>query len=209
MITPTAARAIASIPVLILFGAPYLCADDIPRKVQPDRYNAMLEKSPFAVATAPNVPAATPNFAKDLYVANAARVPGEDVVTLQSSADKALKEYLTTKGPNEHGYSVSNIEWSDHPGATKVTVSKDGQFATLGFNQALMTQGPSGAAMPLPAGAPGLATPIPAYVPPRPATVPTYPTPPPHVRGIIQRNPNVQPQPVPARPSVGDQTQEQ
>jgi hypothetical protein len=50
-------------------------ADDLPTKLNFDRYKAMLDHSPFAVATAVVAPAATPNFAKDLYVANAARSP--------------------------------------------------------------------------------------------------------------------------------------
>jgi hypothetical protein len=38
------------------------------------------------------------------------------------------------------GVSISNIEWSDKVGATKATVTKDGQFSTLTFNQALLSQ---------------------------------------------------------------------
>ena len=38
------------------------------------------------------------------------------------------------------GYSIASIEWSDRVGATKVTISNDGKFATLTFNQALLSQ---------------------------------------------------------------------
>src|SRR5205809_2211152 len=115
-----------------LLGAICAQAEDVlPPRFAYERYSKMVDNSPFAIATAVAAPAATPNFAKDLYVANAARTPGEDLVTVMSSSDKAVKEYLSTKGPNEHGYSIANIEWSDRPGATKVTISKDGQFAAL------------------------------------------------------------------------------
>src|SRR5437870_3894573 len=110
----------------------------------------MMNRSPFAVATAVAPPAATPNFAKDLYVANAGKLREFDTVTLANTADKNFKVYLTTKGPVD-GYSIANIEWSDKVGATKVTISKDGQFATLTFNQALLSQGPPSAPVAVPA----------------------------------------------------------
>lgn len=175
-------------------------ADDLPKRPGFSRYQEMMTKSPFAVATAVAPPPSTPNFAKDLYIANAARLTGEGVVTLTSSTDKNLKEYLSTKEPNSHGYSISNIEWSDRVGETKVTISKDGQFATLTFNQALIAQ----AAPPVPAQP----QPLPQaqqFTPPvvsatpfvntiRPAPIPMLPTPPTHIRGVIQRNPDVQQQ---------------
>ena len=54
--------------------------------------------------------------------------------------DKNLKEYLNTREAVD-GYTISNIQWSDRVGETKVTISKDGQFATLTFNEALLSQG--------------------------------------------------------------------
>jgi len=157
-------------------------ADDIPKRFNFDRYSAMLNRSPFAVATAVALPVAA-DFAKDLYVANAARSPEGDMVTIASTADGNFKEYLTTKGPVD-GFGIASIEWSDRVGATKVTISKDGKFATIGFNEALL------AAQPVPNVQPILPPPG-ANVPPRlkPAPIPTLPTPPPHRRGVIQRNP--------------------
>ncbi len=67
-------------------------ADDLPAKLNFDRYNGMLDHSPFAVASAIVAPAATPNFAKDLYIANAARSADGDMVTLASSSDKEFKK---------------------------------------------------------------------------------------------------------------------
>ena len=175
--------------------------DELPKMQSFAHYEAMMNKSPFAVATAVAPPPQAPNFAKDLYIANAAKLNDEGVVTLNSSTDKNLKEYLSTKGANKGGYSISNIEWSDHVGATKVTISKDGQFATLTFNQALITQPVANAPMPQPQP---IVAPPPtqggATVPPvpqynantgtiKPAPIPTLPTPPPRVRGVIQRNP--------------------
>jgi hypothetical protein len=102
-----------------------------------------------------------------------------------SSDDKNVKEYLSTKAPNEHGYAIANIEWSNQPGATKVTISKDGKFATLAFNQALISTPvanvPTQPQLPVQPGAPGINLPKPIRSP--------LPLQTPHVRGVIQRNP--------------------
>lgn len=176
--------------------------DGLPKPLSFDRYEPMLKQPLFAVATAAAaVPAATPNFAKDLYVANAARSPEGDMVTIASTADPNFKKYLTTNTPAD-GYSISSIEWSDRVGATKVTISKDGQFATLTFNEALLSQRPAGPAAgpPMPGGPqpqpPGAGrVPRPIEAPPQPQPFPTRA---PHVRGMIPRYPGAA-TPVPQR----------
>jgi hypothetical protein len=115
-------------------------ADDVaPSHFNFDRYARMLDHSPFAVATAVALPEATPDFAKDLYVANAAHSSEGDMATIMSSSDQKFKKYLTTKEPVD-GYSIASIEWSQKAGETKVSISKDGKFATLTFNQTLLSQ---------------------------------------------------------------------
>src|SRR5437762_1879945 len=182
-----------------------LTADDVPKPYTFARYQAMMDRSPFAVATAVAAPAATPNFAKDLYVANAAHSKDGDFVTIASSADKNFKKYLSTKAA-EDGYSITNIEWSDKIGATKVTISKDGQTATLAFNEALLKTVATGQMpqqqIPQPQmQAQPIVPPPTTVVPPqstviqqqRPAPIPQLPTPPPRVRGVIPKNPAVTP----------------
>jgi hypothetical protein len=164
-------------------------ADDLPAKLNFDRYKAMLDHSPFAVATAVVAPAATPNFAKDLYVANAAKSADGDMVTIASMTDKDFKKYLTTKTPSD-GYAISSIEWSDKVGETKVTISKDGQYATLTFNQSELSK-------PVPLRAGAVPAPAPFQQPPSGFRAPNMATPTPHVRGVIQRNPTVPQQPTP------------
>jgi hypothetical protein len=197
---------LATVPLQVLI------ADDVPKAFTFARYQAMLDRSPFAVATAVAAPAATPNFAKDLYVANAAHSKDGDLVTIASSADKNFKKYLTTNAP-EDGYTITNIEWSDKVGATKVTIAKDGQTATLSFNEALLKQTIAGQAPPAPVQQqpqmpaqsivpqPQLNTvaPLPNVQQQRPAPIPQLPTPPPRVRGVIPKNPipNTTPYPPP------------
>jgi len=176
----------------------------LPPQFNFDHYSKMVDKSPFAIATAVAAPAATPDFAKDLYIANAARSPEGDIVTLASTSDHNFKKYLTTKEPMD-GYSIANIEWSDKVGETKVTISKDGNFATLTFNQALLSQSGSNAGLaskplpppPMPAMPnrmtnvpnpalqnlpPGVPAEVQQLIPSRDAARP-------HARGLIQRNP--------------------
>ncbi|MDQ6862165.1 MAG: hypothetical protein M3032_13550 [Verrucomicrobiota bacterium] len=133
-------RIVLSLCAVALVALAARADDELPKPQAFARYDAMTNRSPFAVATAVAPPPQAPNFAKDLYIANAAKLSDEGVVTLSSNVDKNMKEYLSTKAPNKSGYSISNIEWSDRVGATKVTISKDGQFATLSFNQALLSQ---------------------------------------------------------------------
>jgi len=178
---------------LIFFSAAIRADDELPKRANFDRYQRMLDHSPFAVATAVMAPVTMPDVFKSLYIANAARTPEADLVTVMSTDDKNLKEYLSTAGPNKDGYGVANIEWSDVPGATKVTISKDGKFGTLTFNQAVMTSspqgGPAGQFQPQPQqpmvqpGNPG------ANFPKQPGRIQALPTPTPHVRGVIPRNP--------------------
>jgi len=191
------------VTMLALAGATYSQAEDVlPPQYNFDRYSKMMDQSPFAIATAVAAPAATPDFAKDLYIANAARSQDGDLVTLASSADHNFKKYLTTKEPVD-GYSVASIEWSDKVGQTKVTISKDGNFATLTFNQALLSQAAPGGAMARPQPAPAMPVPNPAGVPNAhaPKLPPNVPqelqqlVPPsrdamqPRTRGMIQRSP--------------------
>src|SRR5213079_122848 len=168
--------------ILATLASAYVQADDVlPPRFNFDRYSAMVDHSPFAIATAVALPSATPDFAKDLYVANAAHSPEGDLVTIASTSDQNFKKYLTTKEPVD-GYGIANIEWSERVGATKVTISKDGNFATLTFNEALLSQrAPNTPSQPNVAGRPAPMVPPSAPIqPPRP-----------HVRGVIQRNPKL------------------
>jgi hypothetical protein len=183
--------------ILVLLGATYgEAADVLPSQYNFDRYSKMVDQSPFAVATAVAAPAATPDFAKDLYIANAARSQDGDMVTIASTSDHNFKKYLTTKEPVD-GYSIANIEWSDKVGGTKVTISKDANFATLTFNQALLSQSAAGAGAGGRLVAPSGPVPNPAALPKSPANIPpelqqlipSREAMQPRTRGSIQRNP--------------------
>lgn len=168
--------------------------DALPKPEKFARYAEMLKRSPFAVATAGTPVGATADFARDLYVANAAHSVDGDFVTIASTTNKDLKEYLNTKSPM-HGFSISNIQWSDKVGETKVTIAKDGQFATLTFNEALLSQAIQNPVAPVPQQPIGVPRPgVPNGRPngnvpqiQRPMPVPQIPTPAPHSRPVIRR----------------------
>jgi len=189
------------VSTVALLGVICAQAEDIlPPRFNYDHYSKMVDHSPFAIATAVAAPEATPDFAKDLYVANAARSSDGDMVTLASTSDHNFKKYLTTKAPVD-GYSIANIEWSERVGATKVTISKDGNFATITFNQALLQQAAPNTALaarmlnPPTPNIPGTSIPpspkLPAGLPSElqqlapPSREPRAP----HSRGLIQRTP--------------------
>src|SRR5438067_3317201 len=156
--------------ILIVCWVLHSQAEEVfPPRFNFDRYSKLVEQSPFALATAVAAPAATPDFAKDLYIANVAHSSEGDMVTLASTSDHNFKKYLTTKEPVD-GYSITNIEWSDKVGATKVTISKDGNFATITFNQALLSQSAPNAGLASRAFTPS--TPIAPVVNPASASAP-------------------------------------
>jgi hypothetical protein len=179
-------NSLALLSGFVILGAFSARADNVlPPRFNFDRYTRMLDHSPFAVATAVALPEATPDFAKDLYVANAARSSEGDMATIMSSSDQNFKKYLTTREPVD-GYSIASIEWSEKVGETKVTISKDGRFATLTFNEALLSQGAPATAL-------------------MAQSVPLIPSPPAgarqssrgHSRGMIQRSLKTVPAPPP------------
>ncbi len=205
--------------LLLILALPFLglttkagAADDLPTTQKFARYEAMLKRSPFAVATAGAPVGAAPDFARDLYVANAAHSVDGDYVTIASTTDKNLKEYLNTKDTVD-GYTISNIQWSDRVGETKVTITKNGQFANSTFNEALLSQAiqnpvaPIVQATPRIPGRPEVNSRFNGANPPqiqRPMPVPQIPTPPPHVRPVIRRK--IQPgQPATNQPTVEDE----
>src|SRR4051812_15408306 len=89
-------------------------------------FQAMLDHSPFGVATIGASPGSGSGFAKDLYIVSAARSPEGEVVTLASASDKNFKEVIKAgNGPNEHGYAIRNIEWSTSTADAQATSQTD------------------------------------------------------------------------------------
>ena len=109
--------------VVSLMPVVALADDSLPQRPDFNHYQTILNRS-FAIETVA-VPAATPDFPKDLYIANIARsVDGECITTLASVTEKNFKEYVSTKGPNEHGFFIRDIQWSDQSAPTPIPTPK-------------------------------------------------------------------------------------
>lgn len=97
-------------------------ADSVPKPQALARYEPMMNDSLFRPGTLPvPSPPEALNSATDLYIASAANLADECVVTLALRRDRSFAEYLSTKRPSESGFKILKIEWSDCVGRRNVT----------------------------------------------------------------------------------------
>jgi hypothetical protein len=165
----------------------------IPSIFPPERYEVLIAKSPFALATAPAPPAAPPDksFADGWFVSGLARLDGKDFVTIKSR-DLSTQFSLFGLEPDKNGVELKKVEWLPTIGRSTVTIAKDGVSAKLEFNQAELQAAPSapGGGAPMPPGASRPPMPVNTGVPrtniPRPV------------------QPVVQPQPYPGLPNTNN-----
>jgi len=141
---------------------------DLPASLPPDRYEQMVKKSPFALATPVVVAPVTPPFASTLYVTGIAKIGNADFVSI-SSRDSQTKLSLLAGEPGQDDISLVSIDWSEQIGKSKVTIKKGTEFAVLQFDQAAlqtpiqvtpqipppMPQGGQPGGPPMPQGGPG------------------------------------------------------
>jgi hypothetical protein len=120
----------------------------IPTVFPAERYEQMIAKSPFALATPPAPVAAPPDksFADGWFVSGLAQLDGKDFVTIKS---RDLGVQLSLFGTDaKDGISLQKVEWSPAIGRSTVTIMKDGQTAKLEFNQAELQSGANAPAAP-------------------------------------------------------------
>jgi hypothetical protein len=128
----------------------------IPSSFPPERYETMIAKSPFALATPPAPVVDAPpekNFADGWFVSGLAQLDGKDFVTIKSR-DLGVQFSLFGSDPKD-GVTLQKVEWSPAIGKSTVTIAKDGQTAKLEFNQAELQSTAAAPAMPaaMPPGA--------------------------------------------------------
>ena len=112
------------------------------------RYQAIIDHSPFALATqsAPPPPAAdAAGFAKDLVLTGVVRLAAGEYVTI-SSRDQSQRFGLSRQD-TYNGISIANVAWADGIGKTKVTLKRGSEYGVIGFDEALLRTGAAG--MPL------------------------------------------------------------
>lgn len=119
-----------------LLAVPAWAADKpMPEAHPAGRYATMVEKSPFALATAAApVAEAQASFAANWYVAGIAKLGDTDFVTIKSRDASQIFSLIGREPQN--GVSVASIEWSETIGKSKVILQKGTETAKLEFNEA-------------------------------------------------------------------------
>ncbi len=112
-------------------------SSSLPAAIPLTRYQAMIEKSPFAPATpvAPP-PVEVPSFAKDFYVTGIAQLGSKPFVTI-SSRDRQ-KTFALKEGESFEGMTLTKVEWAPEVGRSKVTLKKGGDSGVITFDQIAM-----------------------------------------------------------------------
>ena len=133
------------------FGLPLWGAEPpvLPEAYPAERYEKLIENSPFAVGTPQEPPAApdAPGFATNLYVMGVAQLRDtegkeRDFVTIKSRADQSTFSLSSGAVPNPDGIELGAVEWSQRVGKSKVTIRKGTETAVLEFDQAALQAAP-------------------------------------------------------------------
>lgn len=146
-------------PLLLLLGAlaagaPAFALESVLPAAHPaSRYDTMLERSPFALATPPTVVAApVASEFSQWYISGLGRWEDKDFVSIKSR-DLGTNFTLYGNEPNADGIQLVGVEWSNERGKSTVTIKKGTEFGKLEFNQAEISA-PSAA--PQPGARPGM-----------------------------------------------------
>jgi hypothetical protein len=122
---------------LLLAARAWSTENPIPTPLPTDRYDAIGEKSPFALATPVAAPAAPQaSFAANWFVSGIARVGETDFVTVKA---RDLSTQFSLFGHEPHagnGVSVASVNWSETIGKSTVILQKGSETAKLEFNEA-------------------------------------------------------------------------
>ena len=123
-------------------------ANDLPAAMPLSRYDALMKKSPFALATPAGATAAasTAGFTANLYVSGVAKIDGRDFVTIRSKDGQTHFSLMPGElGPD--GIVITSVDWSDQVGKSKVTLKKGQETGVAEFDQAVLQAPPPPAAV--------------------------------------------------------------
>ncbi len=145
---------------------PKAAGADLPKPFPVSRYSALLEKSPFAVATA--APEAAPpaeNFSTNFVITGLAKKRGADGKEVHTvfvrSRDLSTRLVLTGDKPSDEGISVVSVEEAAIAAKSVVVLKKGAETGRVEFDQAALAasggggQPPSAAPQPGKPGVPG------------------------------------------------------
>ena len=133
---------------------------DLPKPFPVSRYSALLEKSPFAVATA--APEAAPpaeNFSTNFVITGLAKnraADGKEVHTVfVRSRDLSTRLVLTGDKPSDDGISVVSVEEAAVAAKSAVILKKGAETGRVEFDQAALAASGGGGQPPSAAPQPG------------------------------------------------------
>lgn len=112
-------------------------AAEPPAALPVERYQPLIVRSPFALASenaAPAVASDAAGFAKDLVLTGVARVNGGEYVTLVSRDQS--QRFGLMKGEIYNGITLASVAWSDTVGKTRVTLKRGHEYGVIGFDEA-------------------------------------------------------------------------
>ena len=101
--------------MLLAVASAASAADELMNALPLARYAPMMQRSPFAIATAP--PVSLPpdgNLAKHWYIARIEWARDNEIVTIRSTADPNFELTVNTKEP-VNGISISATECDERP----------------------------------------------------------------------------------------------
>ncbi len=130
---------------------------DLPKPFPVARYAALLEKSPFAVATA--APEAAPpaeNFATNFVITGLAKNRGADGKEVHTvfvrSRDLSTRLVLTGDKPSDEGISVVSVEEAAVAAKSVVILKKGSETGRVEFDHAALAASGGGGGQPPPSG---------------------------------------------------------
>jgi hypothetical protein len=138
-------------PALLLAGlllaSPLLAQDEDepafpPAPFAPDRYEAMMKRSPFVLPTPETAEEAKPatNWTADFRIASIVRVDGEYMVLVrQVSTDERIP---VRQRPNRQGIRLVEVRMSSDPRGVSATLERDGEQGTVQYDDSVLSQVP-------------------------------------------------------------------
>lgn len=115
----------------------------LPAPVSIERYQKLIEKSPFAPATPPVTAAPVvekPSFAKDYYITGVAQIDGVPFVTF-TSRDRQ-KHFSLSVGETKEGITLSSVQWVNAMGGSRAVIKMGNEFGEIAFDEAAMKAPP-------------------------------------------------------------------
>jgi len=128
-------------------------SSDLPVPFPAERYAALLEKSPFAIASAPPevIPVSTENFATNWVLTGISKQrdnDGKELFTVfVRSRDLATRLVLSGDHPSDDGVSVVSVEEAAVPAKSAVFLKKGSETGRVEFDQATVAAAPSAPAV--------------------------------------------------------------